>query len=481
MFLNAAIHTQFMGSEKGNGGEQNATKPYVRYRISSDDIKDKGICFTAKRAVTSFFQGHNIPHRFQDFSPSESSLDLIVELFPSENDYNIGALQKHLETSGRIPSSTKLKPSFQIIPVPCDYIFQKKDENNHNSSVAWEKTIGKLQEIVSTKDKEIEGLKTALAQSKDEEEQVFSRIQSLEQALEAFDIGGTSNPIDFILNTYFKREPISLFEAGADYQIASNINYNALLSFSENTDFLTYVNGLSNLSFKSEGEFREWLKEVGSRGDSFEESSRSKSLLKRLNEIDADNNLFEMAKESGSSQELIALIKTKLEGSRKEAKRIKLELEDYRGRFDKEKEISTLFENVDPNYQEIKDMISRSKERRDNSPPLYIFSRISLAGEGTLRFYLPCFDSGEKLERLLHQYVSGYFIPREGYSMQSQPYSDFGSVINVKRNGEEEGTFIPIDFDHIASLISTNSSLMENDKLLNFLGIKTKLVSLIEH
>ena len=67
------------------------------FQISSSDIQDKGICFSTKRAINNFFLGHKIPYRVLEFNPSENNLNLIVELFSSDNDYNISALKEHLK------------------------------------------------------------------------------------------------------------------------------------------------------------------------------------------------------------------------------------------------------------------------------------------------------------------------------------------------------------------------------------------------
>ena len=94
---------------------------YVRYRISSEDVRDVGVGVAVKRAIDSFVNNHGYESRVTIEEKTSNRFSIILQIFEGGNpDLMIKALSEHITKSGRLPSNRNYHPNINIMPIPVD-------------------------------------------------------------------------------------------------------------------------------------------------------------------------------------------------------------------------------------------------------------------------------------------------------------------------------------------------------------------------
>ncbi len=464
---------------KINGDISNSQKPYVRYRISSDDIKDKGIGFAAKKSITSFMKSHGISCRFSELEAEENRFDVVLEIFDSRPDYNVFALLEHLGASGRLPDKNKLKPSFKVVPLPCDhYLDTVKDDK---SNISWQKTVEDLEAKLRESQESVDDLTRSLGERQKVIDEQSIRVKTLGGSLEAYQEGEVTNPVEFMIESYFRRESMALFEAGTDYEdIFGKVKYELLVSNTKNElSLLEFIEGNSGKKFGSEFEYHQWIKEVKERGEVFEESPDVKDIVKSRNEIEANRKVLEIALGNGASQEVINAVQSEVDKATDKYTILKKKIENLKKYFDEDRLYFNIIGDGMINYEIFNQVLQRSQDRRKNNSKLFVITRIK-KNDNSVKFYVPSFDKASGLERQMYQAISSYLIPRDGgYTLESSPYGDNATILEISKK-QIKNKKIDSDINEIQENIYKNTPEFEKEGLFNALGISPKVIMVIE-
>jgi uncharacterized coiled-coil protein SlyX len=445
----------------------NEKKPYVRYHLEAD-VADKGVGYSAKKAILVFLKTHNFEGQVTDFKPTSDHLTATLELYDNGvYDFNIEALQNHLRVSGQLPTQRDQRPKISIKPIPCNAPIQEAENPNYD---AFQKTIDGFHQQAKEKEDTIKGLTVALTERQGAIEEATRKIDILEARLQRADPKQFATPREALLGSYLKHGLTTLLELNCDMQeLEQRGELNRYLSVEgEKISFPIYLNTFYNLSIKNDAQLTDWLARVG-KHEKWEETESGIAFASKYKQFEIDRLIFKTAEEQKASPEMLELLKKKVEQTTAVEKELLAKEKIQKNAFDTERKVYSQLEAIKANYEVFKEIAENSNKRRTKNANFSILEEIGLA-DSRITFVVPTIDSEGAYERRVYKFVEDLVSNTKKRSLLEIQNDDNFSIINITPTG--------ITQEELLFMARKLRTAIINDSILKSLGITANIISL---
>ena len=386
-------------------------KPYVAYRLSAD-VKDKGIGFCIKKAVTTYLQHNNLTGKLCETKATSDQFEGVLHIYPNGNlDLNMNALVAHIEGSGRMPSKESRKPTIHIEPViPAEY-GQLVERAPVASDDQWVKTVDQLhtahaqevegfQQRASSLTHAVEGQKRLL-EDKD------GKIRSLEARLKTMSETEFDSPLKAVIDGYLRKGLETFWPVYIDHEmITSNDDVDFFIRCSvgeRRPAFFEYINDKHKRTFKSDEDLFEWQQKTQTY-DSWRVTPNGMAVLAGFAAYECDLHAVQAAEKSQASPAMIDAMRsvlTKHDVPSIEAKKVTCEREHAEDRA-----MFGTLSSLRESYWELLQVLDNSSKRREAKSAMMLLVHRIQGSESKVSVYMPSFEANHALHSCLNEAVT---------------------------------------------------------------------------
>lgn len=364
-------------------------KPYVRYRIQGK-TEDRGVGFAIKQAVQTFIKSHGYEARVVGFNATSDSFSADLELYDNGKlDFNARTLYEHILNSGRMPTTTKKRPTLEISPLPCDYCVEEGPRDYEGLA----KTIEKLGDDIRAREKEIKSrdatissLTKSLGERQKSLDSIQRRVEELEVLLDKSIPAQHDDPLSALWYHYLSRHAETVSEALNQWDNLDSGERELFLKLGteQEISYLGLFNEVTGTNFQSDSEFRQWQehwKSIISGGKDGLLSDKEKELQKRQEEQTTNLGILDLAKQNGASPELIQSVQKVIEQRKHFLSALEEAVAQEQQDQAREKEAYLKLNEVEAVYNKISELFTYSVIRAEEGKILPVIVVRSGAGQ----------------------------------------------------------------------------------------------------
>jgi len=440
-------------------------KPYVRYEIFAE-VFDVGVGVSIKRAIQSYLKANNFAGKITDFTKTSDRMSATLEMYYNgKADFNIKTLTEHIMKSGRLPLNKNMKPSLEIIPVPCDYQIITEPSP---TDISWQKLVEDLNKKTNDLEKESEDYKKlsenqegTIKRLNESLQERTGRISSLEEKLISLQSKTSSTAYSAILSLYLPQFADTLLEASSDWNSLTEKNREFFLNQENIKSIVDYLNIKYDLGLNEE-QFENW-KKVMEETPSWEDSEKYKEIRKEKKNMNSIDLLIKQAEEMEAPEEIINILKEKAKEKSSDVDFEKIERES-KEQFEKNKKIYLNIIEDEINYGALNTIKDSSNARIEKNSYIPVVCNV-IRGTNKIRITIPHIAE-EELEQEIYNSVIKAIGAKE---------RNFSEAI------ENNGVF-EVEIENEGNCVLTEDAInnIEKNKIFNKLGIPLEVIVLSE-
>lgn len=453
-------------------------KPYLRYSISGD-VSDRGIAYCVKQAANVFLKTHGFDGHVIEVDASSSKFGAVLELFDNgKYDFDALALNEHLIVSGRLPSRESIRPSIVLKPLACDAIIQiNQDSPDH---IAYEKSLeqfrGQLKEKderLKQRDSTIKDLNSVLQERQGRIDEGDGKLSLLEKKIAETQ---TMQPMqcatarDAVLNGYFREAHDTYMELSIDLahlEESGNMEFFEKRVGREKVFFAEYVNSIYGTQFRSDKELDKWKKKM-EKSDSWQDLEEVKKIEQKKTRYLSGDRVIELVAETNMPDEVLALIRTKMNEGKAKVEGLEREIGAIRDKFEQDKVLAGSLGDARVRYNQLENILENSARRKKAGVTLPVVIEVYQDQPG-ITLFMPYDDSKCSLENLFYgviqKNVQG-FVPEGTELTRVVKNNASGLTTYLSTNSENPGDQVMILSGKLADEIREN-------KIFRALGVQT--------